>query len=213
MPSPLGHALASALLHKSKLRGPWLSDWKRLSFHIFCGISPDLDFIPGLFYGNINLFHHRFSHSFLGAGVIGLFLWVIYGLWRHVWEKGDLLLILGLVILHPIMDILAVDTAFPYGCPLFYPFLKKSWISPYVFFEDIQRPSLTGFFLGSNNLLAFWIEFIFFSPLLWAATVQGAKKKIGWAIAFLIALSVILFYISHVQISASGIEFVKVFKI
>ncbi len=212
MPSPLGHALASALLHRTKVSGKWLSDWKRLAFHLFCGICPDLDFIPGLLIGNINRFHHGFSHSFFGAFVIAVGLWAFYGFWRSTWKVSDGLFIFSLVALHPVMDVLAMDTAFPYGCPLLYPFVKASYISPYVFFEDIQRPSLKGFFFGHNNLLAFGIEFSFFTPLLLAATFAKKRKWI-WILTGAISLSVLLFYLHKVYITSSGIEFIRVLSI
>ncbi|MBI1884406.1 MAG: metal-dependent hydrolase [Chlamydiae bacterium] len=190
MPSPLGHALASAILHKKKVPGSWSGDWKRLLFHMFCGMSPDLDFLPGLFLGNISLYHHGFTHSILGAGLMGAFFWVVYGLWRRVWKVNDLFFLMGLVSLHPLMDVLALDTASPYGCPLGYPFSKVSVMSPYVFFQDIHRAGLRNFLFGKNNLLAFGIEAIFFLPLMMALSYREGRSRGAWFIAVLISFFV-----------------------
>lgn len=210
MPSPLGHALASAVLYKRKIRGKWTKDWKLLIFYIFCGICPDLDFLPGFFMGDVNRFHHGFSHSFLGAFVIAGFLWLFYGIWRHAWKIRDLFFISVLVILHPVMDFFALDTSFPYGCPLFYPFSKAYWISPWIFFQDIHRSSLADFFFGANNLLAFWIECAVFLPLLMVATLSGSKRLWLLGVAGLVSLGVILYFLREVRITQEGIEFVRI---
>jgi len=209
MPSPLGHALASAILHKWKVPGKWTSDWRTLLFHVFCGICPDLDFIPGLLTGNINQFHHTLSHSFPGAFLIAGILWLFYAVWKKTWKMSDYLFILILVIIHPIMDVLAVDTSYAYGCPLLYPFTKEYWISPWVFFQDIHRRSLYEFFLGGNNRLAFWIEFVVFLPLIVVATFFSMKKV--WGIGALISFMIALYYLRSTIISESEIKFSGVF--
>lgn len=213
MPSPLGHALASAVLHKCRVPGSWKTDWKLLLFHIFCGICPDLDFIPGLLIGNMNRFHHTISHSFPGAFLIAGFLWLFYAIWRKTWKIKDYLFIFLLVVIHPIMDVLALDTSLAYGCSLLYPFSKECWISPWVFFQDIHRGSLREFFLGANNLLAFWIELAFFLPWIIVATLPQKKKVWLWGTAGLFSLGVAVYYLRLTKITETGIEFIRVFSI
>jgi inner membrane protein len=210
MPSPLGHALASTVLHKLKVPGPWKTDWKLLLFHVFCGISPDLDFIPGLLMGNMSRFHHTLSHGFPGAFLIAGFLWLFYAIWRKTWKIKEYFFIFLLVAIHPIMDVLALDASRAYGCPLLYPFLKEYWISPWVFFQDIHRESLFEFFLGANNRLAFWIEFAFFLPWVIVVTFPSRKKTLFYGLAGLFSLGVSIYYLRETKITDAGIEFVRV---
>jgi hypothetical protein len=114
-------------------------------------------------------------------------------------------------MIHPMMDVLAVDTSYAYGCPLLYPFTKEYWISPWVFFQDIHRGSLYEFFLGANNRLAFWIEFVVFLPLIIIATLFNKKNGRVWGIGVLISFMIALYYLRSTIISESEVKFVGVF--
>ena len=212
MPSPLGHALASAVIYKYRNPSPWMSDWKKLLFCLFAGISPDLDFIPGFMLGNKEMFHHRYSHTFTGAFLIAVCLWGLFGLGRRTWKRSDLFLFSMIVLIHPVMDVVCIDTSAPYGCPLLYPFKRDFWLSPFVFFQDIHRASLRDFLLGSNNLLAFWIEFIFFLPQLIVLTFfqLHPKRNWFWIGAWLTSLCVIMYYLHISVVTSDGIEFFRV---
>ncbi|MBI1870462.1 MAG: metal-dependent hydrolase [Chlamydiae bacterium] len=208
MPSSLAHSMVSAIFYKGSIQKKWNSDWKLLLFFIFCGNSPDLDFIPGLFVGDVYRFHHQFSHSFLGATAIALFLWFFYGIWRKTWRGKDLFIILVLVNLHLILDIFVRDPSPPYGCPLFYPFYKERLISPFVFFG---RTSLRESPFSSSNLWSYWIEFAVFAPLVLAWIFNGKRKGWVWMVAGALVLGVILHYLYYADLTSSRVQFIKVF--
>lgn len=43
--------------------------WRHIALYLFATNAPDLDFIPGLFLGDPDLYHHGVSHS-IGFGVL-----------------------------------------------------------------------------------------------------------------------------------------------
>lgn len=180
MPSPIAHSLASAALYKLGIRGSWASDWKFLLFLIFCGNAPDLDFIPGFWVGTPYRYHHGFSHSLLGTMLAGLVLWGLYGFWRRVWKKKELVLILSVIIVHPILDAFVKDPSPPMGVPFLYPFVKGSWMSSKAFFE---RTSLLEPFWSRQNLLAFGIELMVFFPLVLSVSLRRRRKLSGFRLS------------------------------
>jgi inner membrane protein len=208
MPSPLGHALASFILGRAFQKKETAWDWPKLFFLMFCGIAPDLDFIPGIITGELYRYHHKFSHSLLGAVFLGLFFWMIYGLWRKIWQRKDLVLILVTVMLHPILDMFVADPSPPYGCPLFMPFSDYSSMSPWVFFE---RTSLYESVFEARNLKSFLIELCVFAPWAMVLSLKPPRKIYLWVMAFILSSGVILCSLSWVRFDQSQAHFEKIF--
>jgi len=208
MPSPIGHALASFILGRVFQKKPDAWDWRKLFFLVFCGIAPDLDFIPGILTGDLYRYHHQFSHSFLGTVFMGCVLWVIYGFWRKVWQKKDLGLIVFTVMIHPVLDIFLADPVAPYGCPLFMPFSDQYYMSPWVFFE---RTSLHESVFESRNLKSFLIELCVFAPWAMVLSLKSPRKIYLWVMASLLSSGVILWNLSWVHMDEAIAHFEKIF--
>lgn len=168
MPSPIAHSLAGIALGETKQTS--LTRSQIISFYlwsIFFANSPDLDFIPGFFAGNPNLYHHGITHS-LGSGIFVAFAfgW-IFSKYLGSYKKGVLLLFL-LYLSHLVLDYLTVDTRLPIGEPLFWPVSHRYLISPVLIFSDVQKTSNSGTFLHSlfvrHNFLGMIREFLILFP-------------------------------------------------
>src|SRR5689334_17351566 len=85
MPSPIAHSVAGLVVAHLALRsnsnlqscGPGLAPSRRsrvlwAGALIFAANAADLDFLPGLFVGNVNLFHHKITHTLFAAMVFAL---------------------------------------------------------------------------------------------------------------------------------------------
>lgn len=94
---------------------------------LLMSIAPDLDFIPGIFQGQPNLYHQGISHSVGAALVVSLaaaFLVSEGSLYRR-W------MLLGCAYAsHLVVDFLAPDGRPPYGQPLFWPISNEYYMAP-----------------------------------------------------------------------------------
>ena len=168
MPSSVAHSLAGIALGETEQTR--LTRSQIISFYlwsIFFANSPDLDFIPGFFVGNPNLYHHGITHS-LGAGIFVSFAfgW-IFSKYLGSYKKGVLFLFF-LYLSHLVLDYLTVDTRFPIGEPMFWPVSHRYVISPILIFSDVHKASNSNTFLRSlfvrHNLLGMAKEFLILFP-------------------------------------------------
>ena len=72
MCSPLGHALAGAVIYYGCQRAGM--PVPSIASACMAAILPDLDFIPGLLVGNANKYHRGFTHSLAGVMIAALIL-------------------------------------------------------------------------------------------------------------------------------------------
>lgn len=191
MPFIIAHGLFATIVYWIREKKLEFRHWKHLLFYIFCSFSPDLDFIPGLFVGQTNRFHHGLSHSLFGAIFIAGFLFLFYKLWQKKGSWKEYFFILFLVSSHGFMDLLSVDTSFPYGCPIFFNYI----ISPWVFFQDIHRSGIEQIF-SLHNLRAIGIEIGTFFPfvvaLLLTQHYQNKWNKTKFLFLWMFALGLSL---------------------
>jgi hypothetical protein len=83
MPSPVLHAFAGYSIYKYSLQEGQEKSWKMASLFIFLANLADLDMLPGMFFGNPNMFHRSHTHSLLAALLCSL---AVAGLARF-WKK------------------------------------------------------------------------------------------------------------------------------
>ena len=176
MPTPVGHFLAGAII--------WTALRQRANIVLFVAILffallPDVDFIFGFVVGDPNRYHHQFTHSLLFVIVMGVIGGLIYAKWRqqNVLVSSAIFAIAGTS--HVILDILAVDKREPFGCPLWWPFLKDFVISPVLLFSDVSRVSDSAMFFASlfnvHNLKTVLIELVVLMPLLFLVIWRNRK--------------------------------------
>jgi membrane-bound metal-dependent hydrolase YbcI (DUF457 family) len=140
MPSPIAHLTAGYAiyhLYKNKLPKSTYHFWQ-LPFQwlLIAGLSllPDLDFLFGLVFGDIEKYHNNFSHSLLFGFLIAL----IFSSSAY-WVYRSHFLMLFMVSLmsydfHIIMDIFTGER----GVMLFWPIVQDRFSSPVKLFIGVQ---------------------------------------------------------------------------
>jgi membrane-bound metal-dependent hydrolase YbcI (DUF457 family) len=173
MASPIGHALAGQIAYRAgsaatKARARTLA-W----LCVFAAVSPDLDFIPGLWGGHPALYHQGASHSLIAAAGFSLLLAIVY-----VRGRGGLFAAWAPLFLayasHLGLDLLGPDRRPPYGIPLFWPFSQATYLSPLTIFAGFHHAGSTGAGVGQwisgildvRNLAALLLEIAILGPIL-----------------------------------------------
>jgi membrane-bound metal-dependent hydrolase YbcI (DUF457 family) len=128
----------------------------------------DIDFIPGLFYGNPNRYHHGVTHSFGVALVVGFLLGIYFYFGQHqFWAPFGFATVV--YFSHVFLDYLTIDPSRPAGVPIWWPISSKYFISPIAVFSDVRKDSSTTTFLQSlfvtHNGITVLREIIILGPL------------------------------------------------
>lgn len=169
MPTPIGHALAGAIIYKS-LPTTQKTTAALLIAVLFFALLPDVDFLFGFPVGDPNRCHHYFTHSLFFVLVAGVAGGIIYAKLRGGRSLIYSAIFASAGISHVILDLLAVDKRAPFGCPVFWPFSNKYFISPVLLFSDVSRVSDSRLFLQSlfnrHNLATVGVELLVLTPIL-----------------------------------------------
>lgn len=146
MPTPIGHSLLGLILYQGLKNG--FKHRKFVLIFLLVANLPDFDFLPGFLIGKPNEFHHGPSHSLGAAILVGLVLGLIFryfrkgNFWFYFFVFG------GIYFSHVLLDYFAVDTAVPYGSPLFWPVSDQYFISPVPIFSDVYRGDTSNTFFS-----------------------------------------------------------------
>jgi len=162
MATTVGHSLLGYTLYLTFYKDYRLfKNWKIIALYVFTANAPDLDFIPGIFIGNANRFHHGISHT-LGFSL--LFALCMYMIPRFRTKK-DFAIFFSLYFGHVVIDFLTADTSAPFGVMLFWPFTQKYFISSFSLFSDIHHLFLSDLF-DLHNIQAMAREVAIFLPII-----------------------------------------------
>jgi inner membrane protein len=149
-----------------------------LLFMVFANI-PDLDFLPGFFAGNPNMYHHGMTHSIFFALVVSIVVGVAYSIIRKKEMMKMSIILFVTYASHLLLDFLGKDTRQPFGEQLFWPFTSEYYISPFALFSDVHKASHSDIFLKSlfnwHNLTTMAIEVAILTPIL--LLVLNRKKQ------------------------------------
>ena len=169
MSTPVGHSVTGISIcfltcsYLPSLQvGGLRKGWKTLVFCIVVACLPDIDFLPGIFVGNINYYHHRGTHSIFFALIVSLTVCAV------VRKKAGLkwgLLTFILILSHLAIDYIAIDTVAPFGMPLLWPFSGEYFCSEYAFLPIVVRGSSVLSVFNSHNLRTVIVELIVFLPV------------------------------------------------
>ena len=148
MSCPVGHTLAGlsiCFLHgalcsriegSGKLKKFCIKySLKGLVFAAFVACLPDIDFVPGIFVGDINYFHHQGTHSLSFAIVLSFLILLISRMGKMEQSLGWGFMSLLLIISHLGIDWLTIDKSLPFGIPVLWPFSGE-----YFHFENAFLP-------------------------------------------------------------------------
>jgi inner membrane protein len=173
MATPVGHYLVglsvARLLAKDrdgKRQGQWLA---------LLACAPDLDVIPGLFFGNLSQFHHGISHSF---AVAAIFSTAAYLFLKWLGYRPSFRLCIVILLLyssHSLLDVFTLDTGAPYGVPLFWPWSHEAYQSTWVLLPNVQHTRAP--LMSAHNLLLMVRETLLFLPLV---GLVEALKNFEW---------------------------------
>lgn len=167
MPTPVGHLLAGEIVrHSSRIVITRRHRFMGVAV-LFFSLLPDIDFLFGLPTGDINRYHHLFTHSLLFVILAGTAGGLLLG--SSPKERFLFSALFALVgTSHLLLDCLAVDRRPPLGCPLLWPVWNHFFISPILLFSDVSRPSepsrfLVGLF-NIHNLRTVLLEIALLAP-------------------------------------------------
>jgi len=174
MCSPVGHSLAGyALYQVCHGKGKLARDWRRIVLYVFAANAADLDFIPGIFLGDANRFHHGISHT-LGFSL--LFALIMYMVSRFRTKK-DFAIFFSLYFGHVVIDFLTADSSTPFGVMLFWPFRQRYFISSFSLFSDIHHLFLSDLFDLHNIRALVWEAVLFLSIIALLTFVRKIRKE------------------------------------
>jgi len=182
MATPIGHTLLGIAFFnglKPRYRGWWV-----VAF-IFVANFPDLDFLPGLLIGQPNAFHHGPSHSLAAVILVGLVCAVIFTRIQHGKFWMHFLVFGSVGLSHLVLDHFTLDTAPPFGAPVFWPFSDQYFISPVPVFSDVYRGDTSDtFFSGlliAHNAGTIAREIVLIAPVaVLASFLKKLKLKFEW---------------------------------
>ena len=127
MPTSIGHTFAGIFLKETKIFSPANTALKSLLVSVILANLADIDFLPGLFLGNPNRFHHGVTHS-LGATLVTALDFGFYFYAKRN-QFGTPFVFSGLLYLsHVVLDFLTVDTSSSQGVPIFWPLNAKYYL-------------------------------------------------------------------------------------
>jgi inner membrane protein len=162
MPTPLGHALAGIAAGAASTGSrPLMGNWRDLILFSLLGQLPDLDFIPGIIMGKPDMYHHGISHSLGAALMVGLIVFLI-----KIKRSGGLrwgLMAFWVVLSHVVLDAINVDTSYPHGVPLLWPFSSEYYLIYPLFLDVWREPPWLETII--HNLLAMGLEFAVLGPI------------------------------------------------
>ena len=175
MATPVGHSLVGYLLYLTFYKDYRLfKNWKIITLYVFTANAPDLDFIPGIFIGDANRFHHGISHTLAFSLLFALIMYMI----PRFRTRKDFIIFFLLYFAHVAIDFFTADTGAPFGIMLFWPFTQRHFISFYSLFSDIHHLTLSDLFDLHNIKAIAWETAVFLSIIVLLVFVhQIAKNK------------------------------------
>jgi membrane-bound metal-dependent hydrolase YbcI (DUF457 family) len=185
MATPVAHSLVGIgtyVAFSDKIR---VRDWKTIVLYVAAANAADLDFLPGVFSGNISGFHQRESHSLgfslLFALVFGLWAWWSFRGGKRKRAKRIFFIPFFLYFSHVVIDFFTFDGIMPLGLEVFWPLSSRHFTSPISVFYSVEKDNLSTLF-GRHNLLGVALELGIFLPavllvaFLRRASVRGGSK-------------------------------------
>ena len=175
MPTPVGHTIIGAAigLGYALPRGcAWrdmpaaaVRNWRMLLAAVVASNLPDLDYLPGIFQGAINAYHHLFTHSIGWALLVATGGWLCArGLKPELAPRMFVLLLVCLVA-HLAADWLTDDGSPPYGIMAGWPWSDRYTISPVVIFPRVLKSTWSEVF-QPYNLIVGGVEVLITLPVL-----------------------------------------------
>ncbi len=176
MSSPIAHSLAGLgigfLSWRKVFKAPLT--WKSVLFCVIMANLPDFDVIPGFFAGDINRYHHYYTHTFLFAFAASLAASALARRNRLKWAYVSFLLVLS----HFVIDYITIDRSPPIGLPLLWPFSDIRFKWEFAFLPVVARGRTFISLLNAQNIRTAAIETAVFLPFAILSYLVYRKKKV-----------------------------------
>lgn len=162
MSSPIAHSLAGLSIGFLSWRKVFKSSltWKSVLFCVVMANLPDFDVIPGVFAGNINLYHHDYTHTLLFAFAVFLCVLAVSRRNSLKWASMSLILVLS----HFAIDYITIDRSLPIGLPLLRPFSEIRFKWEFAFLPVVARAETFLSLLNRQNIRTAAVEAAVFLP-------------------------------------------------
>ena len=136
MPSPLAHLAAGAALGRAAQRAGGPPAWRVYAAALAFSVLPDVDVLPGLWFGDLSGWHNQASHSVaVGlaaclAGSVALKPWLAGWSWRRTFA-----FLCACVGAHLLMD----WATYGRGLMLLWPFAEARFSAPTWVFYGVRH--------------------------------------------------------------------------
>ena len=173
MPSPAGHTLIGTALGMAAClpRGPFHNLWNAarqqkglMLLLLLLANAPDVDYVPGVIIGQINAYHHYYTHTLGWITLVALGAWLGLRIFRPTAGWRSFVLIFLTLASHLFADWITDDGRAPYGIMALWPFTDRFYISPVNIFWQLEKAEWRDVFQW-HNLLAVGVEVAWCLPL------------------------------------------------
>lgn len=197
MSSPIGHTFISFGLYYLFIGKAQrvFSEWRMLLFTLIIGNLPDVDFIPGILMGNMNMFHEAYSHTVGFALMIGFLIWFFGSLLKFKNSKQLGFFSFALIFIHVFTDTFNVDSRNPVGVMLFWPIDGRYFHMQTQIFPPMDRHNLGNLF-SKSNFYAVFIEIIISLPLFLLGLSVSFLNKIWEGIVYIFLFLIFLYFLT-----------------
>ena len=149
--------------------------WEGLVLAVFMANLCDLDYLPGLVTGDLNAWHHMYTHSIGWVILAGVGTCLVWKGLQPATEEKYLVLLLAALVSHLALDWLTEDGSAPYGILLGWPFSLERTLSPVALFPKASKDTLADLW-QSANLAPFAVDLAMGSVLVLAALYWKTRR-------------------------------------
>ena len=175
----VGAGLAVAMAGDARLPLPAFlrsaGKWMAIAAVLAC--LPDVDYLPGLWHGSLNMMHQQATHSLAWVFLACTGIWLVGRALRPArfgWRAAVFLLVA--IGSHLAIDLVTEDRLAPYGFPLWWPFSDVPVHAPFSLLPPWDKATLAELASSGRNLRALAIEIG--AGSVFAAGCVAAKR--GW---------------------------------
>jgi membrane-bound metal-dependent hydrolase YbcI (DUF457 family) len=185
MCTPVGHSLCGVLIWtmlalpaRRTLGYLWRwarRQWEGLLLAVLMANLCDLDYLPGLFFGELNAWHHMYTHSIGWVVLAGVGTCLVWKGLEPATEDKCLLIVALALLSHLALDWLTRDGGPPFGILLGWPFSLERTVSPIPLFPAVSKPSFAEIWRASNGV-PFLFDLVFFLVLIALALAWKTRR-------------------------------------
>lgn len=186
MPSPLAHGMIGLSMVLARLMPArfslseiptWLKQ-NRLGICLLLGmaLAPDMDYIPGLFRGDLNASHQGVTHSLGWVLMLTTGVWLLGKAWNQDWGAGWWVWLCLAGCSHLVADLCTVDLSEPQGIALFWPFVDWRFNGPVFLFLNFEKEDWSQI-LQRHNFFVLAFELLLTFPVVLMVGMRKMKKS------------------------------------